>query len=539
VAWLKGDFLRLPFEALMECYRDRSEVRSILCALYGKRSHNPVHECLVGALRDGRVQGIITTNYDLSLDDCVGDNEDISVIYDKVTCEKHYDRLATGFGSLPYVKLHGTALSGHEQELVCDLSSEGRLRGWKESLFHRLLKDRTLIVMGYSGRDFDICPELAWSTRQTRIVWLEYRADLLQPMAKNVLTARGGTLIEGDLLDFLSILLRQRPNVVTTRSSIRPELLFKSDLIPDWRVRLIDWLAAGELGLTCVDDLVGQPEEKSEMQAKMLGHAAKYRDAAAVLQRSATGARVTREARIRLLIGAAAAWFIYGGYLRSARLYCQARRLIWRELRRNKDLLTRLHEYEVMVYMRLAQIAEQSNTRWFVERCRKRARTRYFKTKDYLERCGAHGRLQALEHNAERLGIAKLEGLALPIDPGYRNLGLAAMHVIAQRDRLRATRDPWSTADVKLAVDCTRKADEYGWQHEAWKFSWLLFWHDNPPRRQKHWKRFCLHFKRTQCPAGAGTLLQLRRNAGQVDTSTGWKRLRLWLWIVRASSARL
>jgi hypothetical protein len=75
-------------------------------------------------------------------------------------------------------------------------------------------------------------------------------------------------------------------------------------------------------------------------------------------------------------------------------------------------------------------------------RCRRGAQIRYVKTKDYLERCGAHGRLQALEHHAERLGIAKVEGLALRIDPGYRNLGLASMHVIAQRDRPRVYERP-------------------------------------------------------------------------------------------------
>jgi hypothetical protein len=81
----------------MECYSERAEVPSILCSLYGQRIHNAIHERLMSALVEESIQGLITTNYDLGLDECAASREDVSVIYDDATCSRHHAKLAAGW----------------------------------------------------------------------------------------------------------------------------------------------------------------------------------------------------------------------------------------------------------------------------------------------------------------------------------------------------------------------------------------------------------------------------------------------------------
>jgi hypothetical protein len=178
-----------------------------------------------------------------------------------------------------------------------------------------------------------------------------------------------------------------------------------------------------------------------------------------------------------------------------------------------------MHELQMVIYMRFMEIAQSFGLEYIAERCRRTARRPYGQARAILERSGSHERLQALHHNAERLGIAKSDGLALPIDPGYGNLGLTSMDVIAQRDRLRRVKDPWSPEDLSTAKRCLKKAEYYGWHHEAWKFSWLLMWH-SPERAIANYRaQFRLYFKQTQKPA-VTAILSLRRNCGVVDSST-------------------
>ncbi|HIG17356.1 MAG TPA: hypothetical protein EYQ31_08725, partial [Candidatus Handelsmanbacteria bacterium] len=55
--------------------------------------------------------------------------------------------------------------------MVFQLSQEGALPDWKRQMLARILKGRDVVVMGYSGLDFDICPIL-FGLEYKRLFWL-------------------------------------------------------------------------------------------------------------------------------------------------------------------------------------------------------------------------------------------------------------------------------------------------------------------------------------------------------------------------------
>src|SRR6266850_650457 len=68
LAFLGKDLADIPFEAIMQCYPNRSAIRSIIRRLFWMTEPNPIHQCLASSLQLGKSTGLITTNYDLALD---------------------------------------------------------------------------------------------------------------------------------------------------------------------------------------------------------------------------------------------------------------------------------------------------------------------------------------------------------------------------------------------------------------------------------------------------------------------------------------
>ena len=555
---LRNDFRQLPFEALMQCYQDRGEIRSELQHLYGGWAHNRIHEALVNALAMRRIQSIITTNYDLGLDHCLRPEQRIATVYDQSTFETY--RLLHSSGYAPYYKIHGTALEQCERSIICDLGSEKRLTGWRFELLQECLQERTLIVVGYSGRDFDICPDLSWRTAQAETVWFARDPDKLSPMARQLLERRGGTVIYGDGIIFLEKLFGQQIEVESGANREPPKLALNPRLLPDWRLRVLNWMAAGTLVLSYIDDFFGSETEKCELRAAAYSHIGRYRDALRVYSRALRISQFNLDVRARLELEMSGAQLIYGSYIRSTLTLLRARHTIslmlrtrsrraaetsWlrpRELsisqcRARREIIARLHELEMVIYMRFMEIAQSIGLELAAKCCRLAAKRPYAQARAILECAGVHERLQALQHNAERLGIAKAYGMALPIDPGYGNLGLPSMEVIAQRDRLRKTPDPWAEKDVDTAQECLRKAECYGWEHEAWKFAWLLKWHSPETPHTTYNELFRSHFKKVQMPFFA-SIISLRRNCGIIDTSKMGSAVAIYAACIRAALTR-
>jgi hypothetical protein len=173
--WLKNDFVRVPFESVMDCYPDPNAISGITRKLFDVTTPNAVHEALSTGLINGTVAGIITTNYDRAFEACLLGCPDVTTV---ATCAD-VRQYRNSSASRMCFKIHRTAKPGLEKTLICSLRDEGRLKSWKRQLLFELLQRHPLVIVGYSGRDFDICPELAEST-------IPFEVVSLQPSRRNV-----------------------------------------------------------------------------------------------------------------------------------------------------------------------------------------------------------------------------------------------------------------------------------------------------------------------------------------------------------------
>ncbi|MCL5965894.1 MAG: SIR2 family protein [Deltaproteobacteria bacterium] len=503
--WLKTDFETIPFEALMECYPDSRSLPGILIRLYGDAVPNDVHKLLVTQLDDGCIHGIVTTNYDEALEKSLTPSSRVEIVHRKPhswVCDEASSRRFL-------FKIHGTARPELSHTLAYRLRDERRLTPEQQSLLRKIVAGRTLVCLGYSGRDFDICPELASDTAPTYVVWVAPKK--LEPNARRVLEAHCGTRLCSDkIAQVLGRLLGVIPAVKDGgQKEWNLRAVFDARYLDEWRIRVLDRMACASLLVRCVPS-VRSPSDNIDLyrrRASLFGHMGKYEDAARTLDEIAAQCGLSPTERARRLLVAASSWFIHGSYRRALSRWRRALR-IRRGLHEVPDeLRAELAEVEVMMLMRLSRLPV-----WFGGSVvRRLAKHRYEHALDYLEQNGLWDRLQALQHNAERLRIARSNRLPLsPID-GYSSLGLVAMNAIRARDELRTTRGRLSSEQQEKAKNFLKKAKNYGWHHEAWKLCWILLWRGRGADRRAHYSMWREHFRKTQYSFAARISVLLRQ----------------------------
>jgi len=155
-----------PFEVLFEHYPEPGRARDLLAAQYVNGCPNPFHFGLTKAIRQGNIAHIVTTNYDLCIESAAQPHDGLRTVVEPA------DLVApVPSPSIPptLFKIHGCA--SRPDSLVFRLSQEGALPQWKRDLLAELVDGRDLVVIGYSGRDFDICPIL-FGLPYRRLFWL-------------------------------------------------------------------------------------------------------------------------------------------------------------------------------------------------------------------------------------------------------------------------------------------------------------------------------------------------------------------------------
>jgi len=344
--WFEADFWRVPFESLMQCYPDRTSVPHVVRGLFAAHTPNPLHRATADGLANGALSSIITTNYDCALEACT------TTGFSPITTEADYDAWRRSTTS-PCFKIHGTATEGFEGSLICDLASEGRLPRWKRDLLHALLAGRTVIVLGYSGRDFDICPELADADIPLDLIWLQRSRRSLVPNAARALNHRKGLLVLGDLVEFLTTLLDQP--LIAERLSLPWDASehFPKDVIMEWRSNILDWMACATLLRNAPkphDDVA-----RSRRNAALGGHTGRYRDAARAFEQATRLPALSRQERLAFQLQAAGAWFIYGRYGKAWRALRASEGLLQGPV--DEELLLTTLELRLIMYMRLSQVS--------------------------------------------------------------------------------------------------------------------------------------------------------------------------------------
>jgi hypothetical protein len=196
------------FEHIMERYPRREIMRPAVAEAFYPTAANPVHKAFAMLLDTGVIEHIITTNYDVGLETACSALCGPRGMPQVIVTEGD---LKTANPARPFLfKIHGSASPGKEDTLVLTLGGEGEMPGWKRGLLERLVNGKNLLVGGYSGLDFEICPVLI-RLKPSSVTWNSYLDPRTEPSAltanaARVLTAAGGTPLVGDMNAMLKAL---------------------------------------------------------------------------------------------------------------------------------------------------------------------------------------------------------------------------------------------------------------------------------------------------------------------------------------------
>lgn len=506
--WLHSNFEKLPFEVVMQNCPDKEGITESIQRTFGTAQPNPIHELLAEQVNQGAVHTIITTNFDLCFDTALHNNE-ICTIWDEQSQKESEHILSTS--GRAYWKIHGSAHPGALKSLAFDPEAERQMEPWKQTLLKNLLQDKTLVILGYSGSDFDICPELASTVRPKHVVWLQRDIKGVTLNAKRVLAQQKSTLVLGDFDHFLTALFGTHTTPVAGTG--RFELSINPKSILQWRVQVLNAMGCGELML---EDIPGLSESRSttELHSAAYANIGKYRDAVTQRKLQLSDPGLDQQSRLQLRLDIASSRFIYGSHIPA-----------WREVTRVEheirnagisDLRTNLGEVKLMMAMRLGQIAERTRTEFLFSRLRKNLRKMYVETRDVLAQKGQWGRLHGLRLTAQRLGIVSPneEGeLTLPALASYLSVGYMAMVSVSVRDEVRS-KGPWRLCPEKkdASLWAIRMARRYHWKHEEWKFRWLLLLRGGGRFRLRHFNAWSRVFWSTQYTF-TGRIMQILFNS--------------------------
>ncbi|NSZ87628.1 SIR2 family protein (plasmid) [Agrobacterium tumefaciens] len=192
---------------------------------------NKCHRAIAHLLSQGRLRGAVTTNYDTCLEQAYEDLQLTKFLNTIVRRSDAARKVASGQNQLPLAptlfKLHGCAR--HPKTMIFSLEQEKEMPTWKKRTMGSLL-GKTVLVLGYSGLDFEVCPEL-YDLEIDNLYWMAWGKNGVPDLtsnAKKVLNKdrRRSTVICGDMREFLSdmvpLLSRDLPEA---RNPVVPALL--------------------------------------------------------------------------------------------------------------------------------------------------------------------------------------------------------------------------------------------------------------------------------------------------------------------------
>jgi hypothetical protein len=500
--WLRKDAEALPFEGILECYPRQNELRDLILDLYGRPTlANPLHKYVADALQLGTVSSVITTNYDLTI-------ESQFVNDSVVTIRREEDFVEWKRNKVPkkvYFKIHGSAERTCSNTLVFTLKHEGVLTDWKWELMQELLRGRDLVVLGYSGRDFELCPAIA-KLPIRRVYWLQRPDDegrvRLSANAENVLK-RNGILLKGQIDKAIPVLLAY-PEIPLKRIATTPGdevARFDSGTFEEWRLRLLDRLACASIGIPLARKLSASDPLLGVFCPRMSGHSGEYLKAAKQWTKLSEEKGLSARTLVEYEIETAGAWFIYGDRRKSEKVLSlaeenlnaiQADKSLKEDLRVLQGNILRV---KLTWLRREAQLAWRSST---LESIRQKAIPLYKRAVDCLSG-GALDDLSMVQDCAELINIPLDERLFGISEAAYKSLGLKAMELISRRHRIETTDLPLQFADRKAVLRALNEVERYGWHHEGWKWYLIYIW---------YFKRFnfttirafVVHFRSTEYP---------------------------------------
>ncbi len=494
---LKKYFDKLPFEVINDKCPDMNGIENLLRSIYDKYEPNPIHELFARLLFDGKIQSIITPNYDCCFDTAIARvfGVPIGIKLGKVirVVNQQHSALAQSRNASVYFKIHGSTDDKSGESLVFRLNQEGVLPQWKRKLFRNILQEKPLLVIGYSGSDFDICPEIALSHSE-RIIWnvLSWDERNIPPNIKFLAERCDLSIIIGDMRELLSVLYR--PITATFgKSELDLERLLKDKFDDNckifWRIQVYNSINYNKSALVATSTQINKNHDQialisllseyagaSASSGKYL-EAAKSHDKAA---RIAQGTPVPKSTYITQILLACDAWRCYGSFLRSVIRYSKAASIIRNmpnpppyllaDLDRNLLLLIR-HPYDFFQKLQLSYLAKKMQMI---------ASEAISRTINFYRENGAWYQLQQVGlwrerfHLHERVSVHWEEYETPFSNDGYQQLNFPMGRMMAFRHNLKQFDRLLTKDEANKAREFVADAKELGISPEVWKLSMLI-----------------------------------------------------------------
>jgi len=312
ICWGNDDFgSGMGFETLFESCGQIDAAKRMLFDYFGCRAPNDIHKFLIEQMAAGGISSIITPNYDDCLDKAarsIGFDSYHPVIYENEVSDDTT-------GQCFYI--HGCITGRDYSELIVTMSDEKVMPHWKKELLSKLVRGRYIIIFGYSGLDFEICPvlqELAGDgickgvIYNNRDPYEKSKYNIRSILEQGYSGKNNNLYLQGDIFDFLNMLFGSSLSLKICEDaslfSEKARNMFsdvKQNLF--WVLRLLNSMGCVKPGekvakYISLDRSLTESEKKTLkiLHAALLYKAGKYKDSAKLY---AKARRIREPARAR------------------------------------------------------------------------------------------------------------------------------------------------------------------------------------------------------------------------------------------------
>lgn len=474
-------FSEIPFEALFEVTSNHEKSLDAIYAIYSNAVANDVHKLLADQLSNNLISAVITPNYDCAIDHEFSNSSS----HAKIVTQEDYTQWRRNSRKPVYFKIHGSAEKDSKASIVYTLNQEGALPDWKKELLGEVIRDKIVLFIGYSGRDFDICPLIAETKLYSKIYWLHYigpddenPTQKLSGYARLLLNSKNeNVMIHGDLIELLNkIYARSIPKSGSKNYNLNAKSIFGMNEaeILYWRLSIIARVGCSELGLQTLElyKFILNESTYKLFKSQYYAHQGKYRMAARIAEETVRGLSMQSPDYFKCWFHYTDVLISYGSYLRSLIGINKIRKFYLQENPRNKESEAKLLRLQLTFNSRMYDWTKLlfflRPFRPLVERS---ARKVINEAMLNLVEFGYWDDRQILQLHAERFGI--ILNLSLPSEVGFRNLGLPTLDIIKYKDRIRKGTDEERKEALNKIDDYIQLTMEMDYYPEIWKLNSL------------------------------------------------------------------
>ena len=499
---------RIPFELVMDRCPRREQAKDILLDFFkGFHDPNPIQLQLARMFVDGKATSIITPNYDVCLENAIK-NIDSNFQFLKVSNQEGVSN--TPIDSCLF-KIHGSVDDRSQDSLVFMMRQEGRLEERKRLLLRKLISGKNLLIIGYSGYDFDICPEIPFA-KPNKIYWNYLSQQEITLNAKEVAARVDTHFLLGDmrtLLDYIGYSAatsvgNYELNIQELKIQFRVHIAALYRKL--WRLKVLNSISFNEIVLRESTELIETAPNPSFLvevlseKATALSNGGRYRQAAKVYEKAteiAQKAGLKRDFRVKSDL-AAHSWLANGNFIKY---------LLWNGRAKRATPKSKanygVESNEIQFLRDWYRLFRKWKISYLTDFLRKKAHER-------IEKVGIQTHIEGNWH-----GINRLQKLAAdfdipldqirimgeyslkPIEFGYHQVAMPMGQMIAFRKSLETGNTPVSITSHEYGEMLLKQAQYLGIYAEVWKLaitldSFFQNWTGN------HYNEFWLGFNKCE-----------------------------------------